>query len=267
MDKKYEICTDNKREFYYFSENMTESILSMCTLYRIRALKDFGDVKAGDLGGWIRSENNLSQYGNCWIYDTSLVIDNALICDNAKICDDSIVRGNSKICNNTIVDNNSAIWHNSCIMNNAKISNSVVKQNALIKDNASIRDSYIFDFSIVSGDAIITGPIFIRDDVIVEGNSKIISTGESIDLKGHASFPNYALINSEQDYFIFGPIGSRKDFITFYKGQDNKIYAATGCFTGDLNKLKEQVENTHGDNRYGNEYFQVIEFAKSWFSK
>jgi len=38
------------------------------TLYRIRALKDFENVKNGDLGGYIRSENNLSQEGNCWVY-------------------------------------------------------------------------------------------------------------------------------------------------------------------------------------------------------
>ncbi|WP_375630582.1 MULTISPECIES: hypothetical protein [unclassified Bartonella] len=37
------------------------------TLYRIRALRDFGDVKKGDLGGWVESEDNLSHEGNCWI--------------------------------------------------------------------------------------------------------------------------------------------------------------------------------------------------------
>ena len=33
------------------------------TLYRIRALKDFADVKTGDLGGWVQSTANLSQEG------------------------------------------------------------------------------------------------------------------------------------------------------------------------------------------------------------
>jgi hypothetical protein len=28
-------------------------------LYRIEALKDFGDVKKGDLGGYVQSEDNL----------------------------------------------------------------------------------------------------------------------------------------------------------------------------------------------------------------
>ena len=35
------------------------------TLYRIKALKDFGSVKEGDLGGFIESEKNLSQEGDC----------------------------------------------------------------------------------------------------------------------------------------------------------------------------------------------------------
>lgn len=38
------------------------------TLHRIRALKDFGVVCAGDIGGWIEKESNLSHEGNCWVY-------------------------------------------------------------------------------------------------------------------------------------------------------------------------------------------------------
>ena len=47
---KYEL-TDNKKN----------------GLTQIRALRDFGAVKAGDLGGWIESEKNLSQGGDCWV--------------------------------------------------------------------------------------------------------------------------------------------------------------------------------------------------------
>ena len=38
------------------------------TLFRIRALEDFSSVKAGDLGGWVESESNLSQEGTCWVF-------------------------------------------------------------------------------------------------------------------------------------------------------------------------------------------------------
>ena len=43
------------------------------TLYRIKAIKDFGDVKSGDLGGYIESEDNLSIREICWIYDNARV--------------------------------------------------------------------------------------------------------------------------------------------------------------------------------------------------
>ena len=32
-------------------------------LHRIRAVRDFADVKAGELGGWIEKESNLDQDG------------------------------------------------------------------------------------------------------------------------------------------------------------------------------------------------------------
>lgn len=37
------------------------------TLYRIVALKDFGNVRIGERGGFIETENNLSQEGDAWI--------------------------------------------------------------------------------------------------------------------------------------------------------------------------------------------------------
>ncbi|BAM63107.1 hypothetical protein [Edwardsiella phage IW-1] len=40
---------------------------SGATLYRVKALKDFGDVKAGDIGGYIEGEHNLDHAGTCWV--------------------------------------------------------------------------------------------------------------------------------------------------------------------------------------------------------
>ncbi len=49
------------------------------TLHRIRALRDFDDVKADDLGGFIQKEDNLSHDGNCWIGDYAKVYGNAKV--------------------------------------------------------------------------------------------------------------------------------------------------------------------------------------------
>lgn len=60
-------------------------------LHRIRALKDFADVKKGDLGGFIESENNLSQDGTSWVYDNSAVLGNAKVSGGAVVCGNSIL--------------------------------------------------------------------------------------------------------------------------------------------------------------------------------
>ena len=62
------------------------------TLYRIRALLSFGAVKAGDLGGFVEKEANLSRvsgnaqvsgnarvYGNAWVYGDARVSGNARV--------------------------------------------------------------------------------------------------------------------------------------------------------------------------------------------
>ena len=63
------------------------------TLYRIQALKSFNDVQAGDLGGFIEKPYNLSQDGNCWVYDNAKVFDNARISESAQVYNRSQVYG------------------------------------------------------------------------------------------------------------------------------------------------------------------------------
>ena len=85
------------------------------TLYKIRALKGFSDVMSGDLGGWVQSEKNLSQSGDCWIYDEAYAMDmarikddavlknkaaayeHAQVMDSARVVDTAEVLGHSKI--------------------------------------------------------------------------------------------------------------------------------------------------------------------------
>jgi len=63
------------------------------TLYQIKALKDFGRVKAGDLGGWVESEDNLSQEGDCWITDSVKVYGNALVYGSAWVYGNDVLVG------------------------------------------------------------------------------------------------------------------------------------------------------------------------------
>ena len=72
MEKKYKLTEE--------TTNMGNR-----TLYRIEALRDFGDVKKGEKGGYVEKEENLSQSGDCWIYGDAMVYNNALVRDDAKV--------------------------------------------------------------------------------------------------------------------------------------------------------------------------------------
>lgn len=46
-------------------------------LFQIKALISFGDVEAGELGGYIEKEENLDQYGDAWVSGNAWVYGDA----------------------------------------------------------------------------------------------------------------------------------------------------------------------------------------------
>ena len=72
MNKKFEFTGE------------TKAILGN-TLHRIRALISFGEVGAGELGGWIEKEENLDASGNAWVYGNAWVFDNARVDGDARV--------------------------------------------------------------------------------------------------------------------------------------------------------------------------------------
>ena len=48
-------------------------------LFRVRALISFGDVAAGDLGGYVQSEKSLDQDGDAWVYGDAQVYGDAIM--------------------------------------------------------------------------------------------------------------------------------------------------------------------------------------------
>ncbi len=73
------------------------------TLYRIEALVDFSTVKAGDKGGWIEKEENLSQSGNAWVSGDARVSGNAWVSGDAQVYGDAWVYGNAQVRGNAWV--------------------------------------------------------------------------------------------------------------------------------------------------------------------
>ena len=52
---------------------------------QIRAIINFGCVVAGEIGGWIEKEENLSQSGDAWVYGDAKVSGNAWVSGDAEV--------------------------------------------------------------------------------------------------------------------------------------------------------------------------------------
>ena len=94
-------------------------------LYRIKALKDFRDVRKGTVGGYIESEQNLPQEGDAWVsgdawvYGNARVSCDARVCGNARVSFDARVSGDAWVCGNAWVSGNARVSDNARICGDA----------------------------------------------------------------------------------------------------------------------------------------------------
>lgn len=174
-------------------------------LRQLVALRDFNDVKTGTRGGWVDSEEILSQDGNCWIYDENSVAfancrisGNAritrpcAICDGVNISDDvwidaAEISGGAQICDNVTIQS-SRIRGECHIFNNARVlhESMIVAAKGLTPDNeqilqiyhnATVSNSRIVHQAQIYGNAIINFAFIehraeIFDDALLEGNDE-----------------------------------------------------------------------------------------------
>ena len=73
------------------------------TLKRIRAIIDFGNVKKGEIGGFIEEEENLSHENSAWIYGNAEVSGDARVYGSAWIYGNAEVSGDARIYGNAEV--------------------------------------------------------------------------------------------------------------------------------------------------------------------
>ena len=104
---KYKLTANHKR------------VLNGVVLYQIQALRDFGTVLKGDLGGWIEKESNLSQDGNAWVSGNALVCGDAIVSGNALVYGDAIVYGNAMVYGYTWVYGNAMVYGDAKVYGNA----------------------------------------------------------------------------------------------------------------------------------------------------
>ena len=212
--------------------------LNGATLYRIEALKDFCEIKKGDKGGFIESEDNLSHEGNAWVYDDACVYDNALVTDDACVSDNARVYGNSLVYGNAQVYNNARMCGNARVCGNAQVygytyvyGNSLVYGNARVSDNA-----YVYDNASVSDNARVWG------NVRVYGNTNVCGDAE---------------ISTGSDYIVFKNWWSSGMYFTWTRS--NNMWSV-GCFYGTGEEL---IKKAYKDSELsGREYERIVKYVE-----
>ena len=192
--KKYEL-TGETRDFK-----------QLAVVHRIRALKDFTlhdgtQVKAGDLGGWIEKERNLSQGGNAWVKDNAVVYGKAMVFDSAVVSGNAEVYGAAGIQEFATVSGFSTVGDSATVSGYAKVTgNARVMNGASVGGNAIVGEmSEILDSAIVRGNASVGGYASIRssakvyDKAVVSGDTTIYV---SVTIGGSAE------IRNEHDYIV-----------------------------------------------------------------
>ncbi|MCE0824876.1 YdcK family protein [Buttiauxella sp. A2-C2_NF] len=199
---KYQLMGDARLHDY-----LVDGTKQQVKLWQVVALCDFSDVKAGQLGGWIENEDNLSQQGHCWIYGHesvvfggSCVTEDAQIHGSSTLCHQAHVSGKSFV-EQSLISGECRIFDAARILNgsqviavrgltaddnkllqiygNATINASRVVHQAQVFGNALVNNAFIEHRAEVFGHAILEGNdennIWVCDCARVFDNARIIA--------------------------------------------------------------------------------------------
>ena len=131
MEQKYMITDERKNVILDRVEH---------TVHRIKAIRDFGYIRSGDIGGWIECDINLSHDGLCWVDDNAVVVGTSMVLENARVTENATVYGDCKILGNSTIYGYSKVTWNAVVCGSSSIGG-----DAQIGINAYIRskDDYV----------------------------------------------------------------------------------------------------------------------------
>ena len=160
-DKKYEI-TDIAHPVYP-------------ELHRIRALRQVReDVPAGELGGFVQSEANLSQ-GNdeAWLYDDSISQ------HEANVCGDAELHGQAVAQDLALVGGSAVVYGHAIACDNAILTAGCIRSDALVCGNARVRENAATHIApVVTGQSVVMGDL--SGSIVVYGRGFILP-GQTVD--------------------------------------------------------------------------------------
>jgi carbonic anhydrase/acetyltransferase-like protein (isoleucine patch superfamily) len=234
-------------------------------LYRIRALISFKtimgeEVKAGDLGGYVESEKNLSHNEKAWLSGDAKVWGNAEVCGdakvwgNAEVCGDAKVWGNAEVWGDAEVSDNAEVWGNAKVWGDAKVwGNAEVWGDAKVWDNAEVwgnakvwGNAEVSGNAEVWGNAEVSGVAKVWGDAKVWGNAEVSGDAEVSDnaeVWGNAKVWGNAEVFSTNHVFTFTPIGASANSLTFFRTKNREIEVSYERYLYSLGGFEKLISN------------------------
>ena len=126
-------------------------------------------------------------------------------------------------------------------------------------------DAWVYDNARVAGNAFVYGNAMVADTALVDGDAWVSGNAR---VYGNAIVHGYTRLYANADifrtnhYLSVSAIGSRFDFVTFYRDAESGIMVSCWCFLGKLEEFKEEVKETHGDNKHALVYLKACELAE-----
>jgi len=111
----------------------SEILVTGNPMYRIRALiniKDF--VRAGDLGGYVESEENLSHDGDAWVADAAAAFGGARVYEDACLFSNAWLYGKAQAYGNASVGGEARVYGCAKICGKAYVSGDALIRDGLI---------------------------------------------------------------------------------------------------------------------------------------
>ena len=227
------------------------------TLHRIKALRDFSDVQAGELGGWIEKEENLSHAGKAWVYCEACVFDNAKVSDCAKISGyakvfcNACVYGSAEVRCYAKVYDDAEVYDRAWVSGRTKIfGRSQVYGRAKVSESAQIdEDVKILNWAEVYGNAQVFG------HTLVCGRAKVYGY---VRLCCDCFIGGDAEVCDKSDYIVFKNFWSSGRYFV-WTGSNNRW--RVGCFYGTGEEL---IKHAYADSeKSGREYERAVRYVES----
>lgn len=105
-------------------------------LHRIRARCQVNEqVGPGALGGYVQTEDNLSQDGTCWIYNQAICCEEAVVEDDDRMFDGAVARGSA------LISGDARMFERAVAEGNSSFFSGELKEDARLSGNAVVNRS------------------------------------------------------------------------------------------------------------------------------